>query len=96
MNSAAQPHSHTCGECGSPVDIYPLHTLDNIKENYSYVNWFMRFNDALDANMLNGALSRLFEIGDWKKLGGRLRRKVCSADSRGESICLRPPARWQA
>lgn len=77
MNTGSKlQHAHTCAECGSPVDIYPLHTLDNIKENYSYVNWFMRFNDALDANQLNHALSRLFEIGDWKKLGGRLKRKV--------------------
>jgi hypothetical protein len=36
----------------------------------------MRFNDVLDAEKLHDALSELLEIGDWRKLGGRLRFKV--------------------
>lgn len=54
-------------------ETYPLHALDN---NPNWVNWVMRFNDALDAQKLNSSLSRLLEIGDWRKLGGRIRRKV--------------------
>jgi hypothetical protein len=38
----------------------------------------MRFNDVLDAEKLADALSRLLEIGDCNKLGGRLRFKVCT------------------
>ncbi|KAJ6084309.1 transcriptional regulator sdnM [Penicillium sp. IBT 16267x] len=61
---------------GFSPDVYPIHVLDNIKANHCYVDWLMRFNDVLDAEKLKAALSRLLEIGDWKKLGGRLRRKV--------------------
>ncbi|KAJ5681415.1 uncharacterized protein N7477_001355 [Penicillium maclennaniae] len=53
-------------------DVYPLHALDN---NPTWVNWVMRFNDALDAQKLHDSLSRLLDIGDWRKLGGRIRRK---------------------
>lgn len=55
-------------------DVYPLHTLDH---NPNYVDWVMRYNDVLDADMLKKSLSRLLEIGDWRKLGGRFRYKVC-------------------
>lgn len=57
-------------------DVYPLHALDDIKSNRVFLSWIMRFNDVLDAKILYDALSRLLEIGDWKKLGGRLRFKV--------------------
>lgn len=57
-------------------DVYPLHALDDIKPNRMFVSWMMRFNDVLDAQLLDSALSRLLEIGDWKKLGGRLRFAV--------------------
>ncbi|KAJ5152030.1 hypothetical protein N7492_010325 [Penicillium capsulatum] len=56
-------------------DVYPIHTLDDSKINRCFVTWMMRFNDVLDGKELNRALSRLLEIGDWKKLGGRLRYK---------------------
>lgn len=56
-----------------PDDVYPLHTLDF---NPNYVDWVMRFNDLLDADMLKKSLSRLLEIGDWRKLGGRFRYGV--------------------
>ncbi|KAJ9487553.1 hypothetical protein VN97_g5754 [Penicillium thymicola] len=53
-----------------PDDVYPLHAMDN---NPNYVDWVMRFNDALDAQMLKDSLSRLLEIGNWRKFGGRFR-----------------------
>ena len=57
-------------------DVYPLHALDDIKSNHIFLSWIMRFNDVLDAKILYDALSRLLEVGDWRKLGGRLRFKV--------------------
>lgn len=59
-----------------PGDIYPLYPFDSDKTNRCFVSWLMRFNDVLDPEQLNNALARLLEIGDWKKLGGRLRWKV--------------------
>lgn len=56
--------------------IYPIHSLDDTKVNRCTVTWMMRFNDVLDPQKLNAALSKLLDIGDWKKLGGRLRYKV--------------------
>ncbi|CEJ59699.1 hypothetical protein PMG11_08311 [Penicillium brasilianum] len=57
-------------------EVYPLHKLDDIKSFRNNVIWMMRFNDVLDAEKLADALSRLLEIGDWKKLGGRFRFKA--------------------
>ena len=60
-------------------DIYPVHMLDDTKTLRGIiVTWTLRFNDALDADKLYASLSRLLEIGDWRKVGGRLRLKVCS------------------
>ncbi|KAJ5806648.1 uncharacterized protein N7503_004250 [Penicillium pulvis] len=56
-------------------DIYPLHTLDDTKTFRYFVNWTMCFNDVLDPEKLHHSLSRLLNIGDWRKLGGRLRVK---------------------
>lgn len=61
---------------GAGEEIYPIHTMDDSKVNHCFVSWTMRFNDVLDPAKLNGALCTLLEIGDWKKLGGRLRFKV--------------------
>jgi len=64
----------------SPVqtdDVYPVHMLDDTKTLRGIVvTWTLRFNDVLDADKLHGSLSRLLEIGDWRKVGGRLRLKV--------------------
>lgn len=58
-------------------DIYPVHMLDGTKTLRTIVVvWTLRFNDVLDADALHDSLSRLLEIGDWRKLGGRLRLKV--------------------
>jgi hypothetical protein len=58
-------------------DIYPVHMLDNTKTLKNIVvTWTLRFNDVLDADKLHLSLSRLLEIGDWRKVGGRLRQKV--------------------
>lgn len=59
-----------------PFDTYPLHGLDDTTFHRTLISRLMRFNDVLDPDKLYQALLRLFEIGDWRKLGGRLRIKV--------------------
>ena len=59
--------------------IYPLHTLDQAATLRSIiVTWTLRFDDILDPNQLSTSLAELLEIGDWRKLGGRLKVKVSS------------------
>ncbi|KAF7158743.1 hypothetical protein CNMCM5623_003907 [Aspergillus felis] len=56
-------------------DIYPTHFFDNSRAfRFVIMTWTLQFNDVLDAHKLYDSLSRLLEIGDWRKLGGRLRR----------------------
>lgn len=58
-------------------DIYPVHMLDDTKTLRGIVvTWTLVFNDVLDAEKLHATLSTLLEIGDWRKVGGRLRLKV--------------------
>jgi hypothetical protein len=60
-------------------DVYPVHTLDDTKTLRGLmIAWTIYFNDALDAEQLRSSLTRLMEIGDWRKIGGRLRLKVAS------------------
>ncbi|KAJ5470153.1 hypothetical protein N7530_007510 [Penicillium desertorum] len=61
---------------GGSDDVYPVHMLDDTKTLRGIVvTWTLRFNDVLDADSLHASLSKLLEIGDWRKLGGRLRLK---------------------
>nr|POF21074.1 hypothetical protein CFP56_66488 [Quercus suber] len=55
-------------------DVYPAHALDGTIQNRKFVTWLLQFNDVLNADKLHHSLSELLEIGDWRKLGGRLRR----------------------
>ena len=58
-------------------EVFPLHFLDDTKTLRDIVvTWTLRFNDVLDPDRLYASLSRLLDIGDWRKLGGRLRLKV--------------------
>lgn len=62
-------------------DIYPLHMLDDAPTLRGIVvTWTLRFNDVLDPDRLHASLSRLLEIGDWRKAGGQLRLR----DDNGE------------
>jgi hypothetical protein len=57
--------------------VYPVHTLDDTPTMRSIlITWTICFNDVLDADKLQQSLSSLLNIGDWRKLGGRLRLKV--------------------
>ncbi|CAA9964402.1 hypothetical protein PTMSG1_07761 [Pyrenophora teres f. maculata] len=58
-------------------DVYPVHLLDDTKTFRSIlIAWTLCFNDVLDADKLQSSLAKLLETGDWRKLGGRLRRKA--------------------
>jgi hypothetical protein len=60
-----------------PDHVYPLHCFDDTVPNrYMVMCWTMRFEDVLDGDKLHAALARLLMIGDWRKLGGRLRLNV--------------------
>jgi hypothetical protein len=81
-----------------PEDVYPVFTLDdNETLRGIVVTWTLRFNDVLDADKLHKSLWRLLEIGDWRKLGGRLRlnasRKLEISAPR-EFTTTRPPVRY--
>lgn len=57
--------------------VFPVHAMDDTKTMRSILlAWTLCFNDVLDANKLQSSLAELFEIGDWRKLGGRLRLDV--------------------
>ncbi|QIW96738.1 hypothetical protein AMS68_002256 [Peltaster fructicola] len=68
--------------------VYPLHFLDDLKLNRMPVHWLLHFNDILDAQKLREALTKLLGIGDWRKLGGRLRSK-----GKGR-LEIHVPSRW--
>ncbi|KAL8376836.1 hypothetical protein RB595_007794 [Gaeumannomyces hyphopodioides] len=59
-----------------PTDtIIPFHYYDDSKHtNGLCFDFTFRFDDVLDADKLRAALSRLLELGDWRKLGARIRR----------------------
>ncbi|KAG5938571.1 hypothetical protein E4U59_003689 [Claviceps monticola] len=59
---------------------YPVHLMDGSQLNHKVLGWTMRFDDVLDAEMLRSALTRLLGMGDWRKLGGRLRRDTQNKD----------------
>lgn len=63
-----------------PTDeVLPVHHFDDNRVNRSIIRaWTVRFNDVLDADKLHDGLARLLEIGDWRKLGGRIRKGVGS------------------
>lgn len=63
-----------------PTDeVLPMHHFDDDSTNRSIIlAWTLRFNDVLDAGKLHDGLARLLEIGDWRKLGGRIRKGASS------------------
>ncbi|GIZ45827.1 hypothetical protein CKM354_000897800 [Cercospora kikuchii] len=61
---------------GSDDVVYPLFMLDDTKTLRGIVvTWTLRFNDVLDPAKLHNGLTNLLEIGDWRKIGGRLRMR---------------------
>ncbi|OJJ47738.1 hypothetical protein ASPZODRAFT_15186 [Penicilliopsis zonata CBS 506.65] len=55
--------------------VFPVHFIDRGGLiGTSIMSYTLRFNDVLDPEKLHSSLVELLKIGDWKKLGGRLRR----------------------
>lgn len=59
-----------------PTDtIIPFHYYDDTHHNRGLAfDFTFRFDDVLDPRKLQMAFSRLLELGDWRKLGARIRR----------------------
>jgi hypothetical protein len=58
-------------------EIFPLHLMDqqhSIRE--LVMSYTFRYNDVLNPEMLHDSLVKLLGMGDWRKLGGRLRLNV--------------------
>ncbi|EJT75897.1 hypothetical protein GGTG_05823 [Gaeumannomyces tritici R3-111a-1] len=58
-------------------DVFPVYELDSYNEVTRMVAWTMlRFDEVLDPLMLRDSLARLATIGDWRKLGSRVRKNA--------------------
>ena len=70
-----------------PTDrIIPMYFFDDNYVNRAWVMHFtMRFDDVLDPGRLQSSLARLMELGDWRKLGARVRQNV------GQKRCIQQP-----
>ncbi|KAF5556417.1 hypothetical protein FNAPI_5767 [Fusarium napiforme] len=57
-------------------DIIPVHLFDDTAAARGIVLvWTLQFGDILNPHKLNDALSKLFEMDGWRRLGGRFRQK---------------------
>ncbi|KAJ6782760.1 hypothetical protein PWT90_10332 [Aphanocladium album] len=57
-------------------DVYPVHSFDNMKSRRIFVARVLHFNDVLDAGKVQSSLTRLLEMGDWRKLGAQDKHKA--------------------
>lgn len=76
LRRAVLGQAHTLSTCPTvPTDtVLPVYYFDDTPLLRNSVQCLtLRFNDALDAEMLRGSLSRLLERPGWRKLGGRIR-----------------------
>ena len=63
--------------CHPSDTVLPLHSLDSSQElRHLIMQRTFRFNAVLDADMLRDSWGELLALGDWRKLGGRLRLSV--------------------
>jgi hypothetical protein len=59
------------------VQVISLHSKDDTWKNRGIALEFtLHFDHVLDSDRLRYSLQRLLEIGEWKKLGARLRLNV--------------------
>jgi hypothetical protein len=61
--------------------VIPMNYSDSLGVDAPVLDFTMRFDDVLDVEKLRTALERLLEIGDWKKIGARIRKNVCFCKS---------------
>lgn len=65
----------TSAEKSTEDYVYPVH-LQDVNFRKLIMVCTLRYDHVLDADKLCHGLTRLLEIGDWRKLGGRLRHSV--------------------
>jgi hypothetical protein len=72
------PNAQAKSPCPYEDDhVYPVHAFDDTPTMRSIlITWTICFNDVLDAEKLQHSLASLLDIGDWRKIGGRLRLNV--------------------
>lgn len=77
-------------------DIIPVHLFDDTAAARGIVLvWTLQFEDVLNPHKLSDALSKLFEMEGWRRLGGRFRQRVCSHGSK-KFLDIDPhTARWR-
>jgi len=57
--------------------VVPMHFWDDVYVNRDFtLCWTLRFSQVLDPDKVHHALVRLLGIGDWRKLGARIRLNV--------------------
>lgn len=57
--------------------VIPLHLWDDVPYTRAVsLNVTLRFEEVLETKKLHASVNRLLEIGDWRKLGARLRLNV--------------------
>lgn len=62
--------------------IIPAHSHDDTATFRAIIlDFTLRFDDVLDPEAMRRALARLMELGNWKKLGSRLRINVLAVSS---------------
>lgn len=81
METLRHAYIYLLGRDENPVvdtdEIFPLYFLDNLQAGRLLVLCeTFKFNDVLDPEKLHDGLVKLIQFGDWRKLGGRLRKKV--------------------
>lgn len=63
--------------------ILPMHLFDDTTANNNVLlSVTLCFDKVLHPDRIHSALVRLLQIGEWRKLGGRLRRHVSSGVSK--------------
>ncbi|KAM7197241.1 putative lysr family regulatory protein [Rhypophila sp. PSN 637] len=65
-------------------DVIPCGGFDDTRTVRSIImGCAFRFNEVLDCDKIHAALARLLEIGEWRKLGGRLRLNLSCCETSG-------------
>lgn len=62
-------------------EVVPMHYLDDQFHNRALLlDFTARFDDVLDPLKLKHAFERLLELGEWRKLGARIRLNVSNCN----------------
>jgi hypothetical protein len=81
METLRHAYNYFIGRGENPAvgtdEVFPLYFLDNLQAGRLLVlSETFKFNDVLDPEKLHDGLIKLIQFRDWRKLGGRLRKKV--------------------